>query len=219
MTGASPATGHKTSHWQDHVTEPALTALVIIELVAIFVAAPLTELGRWSIAADLALLAGIMGAGMLVVWRNRIAVIAIAVTLAISFLTTPLRTYAPSTLAIYVDFTAKLAFLGVLTWVVGAAVFGPGRVTLHRIQGAIAIYLQISLIFSYLYLVIAATVPHAFRPDIVVSGQAGDVLQGAKGGPQLMYFSLVTLTSMGYGDIVPIYPVARSLATFEAVIG
>jgi len=112
-----------------------------------------------------------------------------------------------------------LSFLGVLTWVVGSAVFGPGRVTFHRIQGAIAIYLQISLIFSYLYLIVAATVPHAFRPDIVVAGQVGDVLEKAKGGPQLMYFSLVTLTSMGYGDIVPVFPVARSLATFEAVIG
>jgi voltage-gated potassium channel Kch len=35
----------------------------------------------------------------------------------------------------------------------------------------------------------------------------------------LIYFSFVTLTTTGYGDIVPIHPYARSLANIEAVIG
>jgi len=34
-----------------------------------------------------------------------------------------------------------------------------------------------------------------------------------------LYFSLVTLTTTGYGDVVPLHPFARSLATLEAVIG
>jgi len=224
MTGASPAAGHQVQKWQERVTEPSLTALVLFELIAIFVATPLTELGRWSMAADIVLLVLVMGAGVLVVRHSRTAVITIVAAFVLSFLTAPVRAHSASPIALYVDFAAKLALLGVLTWVVGSAVFGPGRVTFHRIQGAIAIYLQISLIFSYIYLIIVTTVPHAFRPDIVVSGLAGDVLQVAnagpqKGGSQLMYFSLVTLTSIGYGDIVPVYPIARSLATFEAVIG
>ena len=36
---------------------------------------------------------------------------------------------------------------------------------------------------------------------------------------RLLYFSLVTLTTTAYGDIVPVHPVARSLATLESVIG
>src|SRR5215471_15158935 len=104
MSSGSPAASRQFTKWQDRVTEPSLTALVLVELIAIFVAAPLTELGKWSIVADLLLLALIMGAGMLVVWRKRAAVIAIAAALVISFLTTPLRTYTASTIAIYVDF-------------------------------------------------------------------------------------------------------------------
>jgi Ion channel len=219
MTDAPPASGRHLQKWQERVTEPSLTALVIVELIAIFVAAPLTDLGHWTVAADLVLLILIMSAGVLVVWRSRTAVVIIAASFVLSLVTTPLRAHSASPVGLYVDFAAKLTLLGVLTWVVGSAVFGPGRVTFHRIQGAIAIYLQISLLFTYIYLAIASTVPHAFRPDIVLSGQTGDVLQGARGGPQLMYFSLVTLTSMGYGDIVPLYPIARSLATLEAVIG
>ena len=36
---------------------------------------------------------------------------------------------------------------------------------------------------------------------------------------ELVYFSLTTLTSTGYGDILPVHPAARSLANLEAVIG
>lgn len=39
------------------------------------------------------------------------------------------------------------------------------------------------------------------------------------GGTQRVYYSLVTLTTMGYGDITPVHPVARSLATAEALTG
>ena len=35
----------------------------------------------------------------------------------------------------------------------------------------------------------------------------------------LIYFSFVTLTSVGYGDIAPLHPYARSLANIEAIIG
>ncbi|HXB77134.1 MAG TPA: potassium channel family protein [Bradyrhizobium sp.] len=35
----------------------------------------------------------------------------------------------------------------------------------------------------------------------------------------LIYFSFVTLTSVGYGDIIPLHPVARSLANIESIIG
>jgi hypothetical protein len=36
---------------------------------------------------------------------------------------------------------------------------------------------------------------------------------------KLVYFSFVTLTSVGYGDIVPVHPVARSLCNLESIIG
>ena len=44
-------------------------------------------------------------------------------------------------------------------------------------------------------------------------------MRGATGGSNLVYFSLVTLTSVGYGDLVPVHPLARSLANLESIIG
>jgi hypothetical protein len=84
-------------------------------------------------------------------------------------------------------------------------------VTHHRIQGAVALYLQLALLFAYAYLLLAVHVADAFRPPIVL-GRSGDP-------STLLHFSFVTLTSTGYGDIVPVYPIARSLADLEAMVG
>ena len=108
-------------------------------------------------------------------------------------------------------FTAELAFVIVLTLVVGQAAFGHGRVTFHRIQGAIAFYLLIAVIFAYFFLLLVTLVPDAFNKSIVLTDSFG--------ATRLLYFSFATITTTGYGDIAPVHPLARSLANLEAVIG
>lgn len=83
-------------------------------------------------------------------------------------------------------------------------------VTFHRVIGAILLYLNIGLISLFCF--VALAVPNAFtglgplKDNLAVVGN-------------LTYFSFVTLTSVGYGDIVPLHPYARSLANIEAIIG
>jgi hypothetical protein len=103
-----------------------------------------------------------------------------------------------------------MAFLIVLTWVIGTAVFGPGRVTSHRIQGAVAIYLQTDLILAPCYVIILTVVPNAFSLPALPSP-----LSNLR---QLLYFSVVTLMSTGYGDTAPVLLLARSLASVEAIV-
>ena len=99
-----------------------------------------------------------------------------------------------------------------LTWVVAHAVYAPGRITVHRLQGAAVVYLSLATIFSAAFSLIWETIPGAFTN-----------LPAEARGPHefatMLYFSLATLTTMGYGDIVPLNPFARSLANLEAVIG
>ena len=45
------------------------------------------------------------------------------------------------------------------------------------------------------------------------------VPEGARTGAEMVYYSFVTLTTLGYGDIVPVSPSARALATLEALTG
>ncbi|MBN8839633.1 MAG: two pore domain potassium channel family protein [Sphingomonadales bacterium] len=110
---------------------------------------------------------------------------------------------------------AAFCFNAAVTGLVMRHVFGPGRVTVHRIQGAVLIYLDVAALFAIAF---NAILMHS--PGALVSTTATPLAlaQGARTAV-LTYFSLATLTTTGYGDIVPVLPLARSLANLEAVIG
>lgn len=201
------------------LSDPALTVLVILEAFALFVNLPLTEVGVWPVYVDLPLEILIVAAAVIVVSWHRLAMTVLLVSFTASAASAAFRNDLPSNLTVYIDFAAKITFVCVLTWVVGFAVFSRGRITSHRVRGAVAIYLQLSLFFTLLYLFILMHHPDAFRPLIALTGPTGDILHGAHGGSQMVYFSLATLTTTGYGDIVPVHPFARSVANLESLLG
>jgi hypothetical protein len=84
-----------------------------------------------------------------------------------------------------------------------------GPITLRRIEGAIAAYLLLGLAWTYAYKLVEYLNPGSFTGSISESG----------GFSSWTYFSFVTLATLGYGDISPVHPVARSLATAEAITG
>jgi voltage-gated potassium channel Kch len=101
-------------------------------------------------------------------------------------------------------------FCGNVIWIAALKVFDTNTSTLHRIRGAIIMYLNMSLLFALIESMVVAYVPGAYSglpatPDNTIG--------------TMIYFSMATLTTIGYGDIVPVHPVARSLATLEAMIG
>jgi hypothetical protein len=104
--------------------------------------------------------------------------------------------------------------MGLLSLVLFLAVilgrtFRAGPVTTRRLHGGVAAYLLLGVLWAYAYALLALVRPGAFSGSVSV----GD-------GPRAwFYFSFVTLTTMGYGDVLPLHPVARSLATLESVTG
>ena len=198
----------ETTIWEK-LREPSLTALVIVEAFILFVQKPLGQLNISSAMVNFIVTLLLIGSALLVVSGKRLATIVIVFPTIGVLIADALAVAKPSAAVIYVDIATKLVFLATLTEVIGLAVFGPGRVTYHRILGAIAVYFQIAMLFAYAYLLIVLLVPGAFHASKAWSGERLGVI----------YFSLATLTTTGYGDIVPIHPIAQSLANFEAVIG
>jgi len=86
-----------------------------------------------------------------------------------------------------------------------------GMIDGNKIVGAICIYLLLGLIWSLLYLFMAQTIPGAFNglEQVVWYDNFANAA----------YYSFVTLTTLGYGDISPVTPVARFLVYMEAIVG
>lgn len=105
---------------------------------------------------------------------------------------------------------STMVSFGLFALVVLAQVFRRGPVTVHRIQGAVAAYLLLGLAWSEAYKLVALRNPGAFTG--AVGGEDGSL-------QNWLYYSFVTLTTLGYGDIAPAHPAARSLAVLEALTG
>ncbi len=96
-------------------------------------------------------------------------------------------------------------------WLAAKQVLFAGVVDANRIVGAICIYLLMGLIWALMYMFLAQAIPGAFNGlEQVVWYENFSVIS---------YYSFVTLTTLGYGDISPVAPVARFLVSMQAVVG
>ena len=104
-----------------------------------------------------------------------------------------------------------LCFFTWVTWLVARQVLFTGAIDANKIVGAICIYLLLGLIWAMLYLFVAEAVPGAFN------GLPHE--PWLKNFSTAIYFSFVTITTLGYGDISPVFPLARFLVYMEAIVG
>lgn len=95
------------------------------------------------------------------------------------------------------------------------SVFGDGPVNVNRIVGAANIYVILGLLFALVFALLEAVQPGSFDLTSIPSGVG--IHQNVVS--ELIYFSNVTLTTLGYGEILPISNLAKTLATIEATIG
>ena len=196
-------------------TDRSLTILLGLLFINIFVLQPLDDLGLIHIFLVASLVFSlILISGVISVARSRfMTVLAVVLALA-SFSALWMATLVPSVgLASLNDFLA-IVFLGMLSVVVIHQVFREGPITMRRIMGAVVVYLLLGLMWAFAYKLVELQRPGSFN-----SAGLSAVEHDYNPKTRLIYFSFVTLTTVGYGDITPVYPIARSLAMLEALIG
>lgn len=117
------------------------------------------------------------------------------------------------------DHLLTAAFLGLTTVLILATILTAYRVTLDTVLGGICVYLLLGVLWVSLYSALEYAIPGSFvAGDVPISALSHSGTEAHR-FPRLLYFSFVTLTTLGYGDIVPTNPLAHALATGEAILG
>lgn len=190
--------------WQ---SEASLSVLLGLLVLAIFIL-PLTEFvnRHFGLYTDLCYSLLIL-VGLALAWFQRrafeimllVAVVSISLRLAARWYP-ELNDFREATM---------LACILLTTYIVVAQVFRGGRVTSMRIQGALAVYLLFGLAWANAYELV----------ESAYHGMAFYTQEPMGSVSAWVYYSFVTLTTVGYGDVVPINRVARMLAIGEAMTG
>ena len=184
--------------------------VLLVLLVLFFLISPLVEIAelrRWPLLVAFAVL--IFAAANAASERRAHTVAAgVLALVALSFNLIKLADVG-SIFEILGDFSA-ICLLSFTVGVVLNLIVRQDATNLNLLSGAAAVYLLLALIWALSYRFIGDLAPGAFNglsPDHHSSWT------------QYLYFSLTTLTTLGYGDITPVNPFARIWVTFEAVVG
>lgn len=102
-----------------------------------------------------------------------------------------------------------ILYLGIAAYLILRDILLSQQITTDTIRGSICVYLLIGFVWALLYGITASLDTNAFSQPIIEIDSYG----------RAVYFSFTTLTTLGYGDILPVSPLAKMLTNLEAIIG
>jgi hypothetical protein len=185
----------------------------LIAVVLLFVVSPFVELIPGGNLIETVLITLVLVMGVLAVGRRRRTLV-VAVILALpAFIGKWVNHFRPDLVPTEVFLVTGLLFvIFVVAHLLGFILRAP-RVNSEVLCAGISTYLLLGLSWSFAYLLVAQLAPDAFFLNNGTT--TGHSLHGA----DAFYFSLITLSTVGYGDIIPVSNVARMLAAMEAITG
>ena len=191
----------------------SLTVLLAVLVTDLFVFQPIEVLSGWAkFLVDLVTILFIILSILTVVGRSRATILFVALTLAALILRGVLLA-VPGIGVGYLQYVCALVATGILAWLVLGLVLRSGRVTIHRIQGAVVVYLLLAMMWMQAYRLMAIYDPGAFVIMDEVKRVDTDVTS------RLGFFSFSVITAASFIDLTPVNPVARSLAMLESLTG
>lgn len=199
--------------------------VLLLTLFLMLVLAPSTSLfGKWIpnfhgmvTLAPLSLF--VIGASMLTLWkrahhhaRHMFAGALVLIVLVLGSVLTHHK-WIPVQLII------QILFLGYVLGIVVRSVFKAKIVTSDILCGAVSVYLLVGVLAGLMFVLIEYYAPGSFRVSNWTTDAVTQQASFIEDPGWLLYFSFVTLTTVGYGDVLPASAIARSAAVLVAVIG
>ena len=124
-----------------------------------------------------------------------------------------------SPLLIIMAYSAGIAFLGTTAAMILVSVFRDHLASMQAVVGAICVYLLIGLTWALMYSALEYAQQDAFIiPERTIVVRARDGRERTSYS-QMVYFSFVTMSTLGYGDMIPRTPAAQTMAWMQSVLG
>lgn len=193
--------------------EHSLSALLVLLLVHIFLVAPVSRSGQAVEVLGFLVYGALLLAGLVTMRRRRVFQVFSAIFVASTIVVRMARAVFGAHGLMLWDALLSTVSIAAMVVVVLWQVYREGPVTGHRLRGAIAAYLLIAVLFASFYTMLAVLVPGSFNLPAWFTETDSERVE------TFFYFSMVSLTTVGFGDITAIHPVARSLVMLEALIG
>ncbi len=192
--------------------ERSLTVMLLLLVLDLFILTPARFLGQVLHVFSVLFFSFALLVGLLTLVKQKalrrigiVVVVGAILCKSAAFVSKPFWLSVSGTLLTFFSLLA-------LVYVVFLQVNREGPVTGHRIRGAVALYLLIAMLFAFLYSLAEELAPGAFT---MPEGWS----RAASSGEAFYYFSIVTMTTVGFGDITAVNPFVRSLVGLEALIG
>jgi hypothetical protein len=187
-----------------HLTAALLVLLLALPLSAMFDQGPTKWMIRILIISTLLATYLSLDFGR---WWGRFVLLALLLLVAASVAQMIYPAYSASS----AHMVLLLLFFGSVAYSAGRRVLLRGEIDGNRIIGSIAVYLLLGLVWAMLYLLVLEFVPTAIHGIEYQSWEDNFI--------DIAYFSFVTLTTLGYGDITPAHPTSSALAYLQAITG
>lgn len=151
-------------------------------------------------------------AGIVSLAKNKRQAIRISIIPFLFLMVQWINFFQTTVFIVFADLFLTVALMILLVGLVLIKVLEPGPVTSHRIIGSVVVYMLLANLWCTVYLFLFKHIEGSFQmavsPFEISSDQAN-----------FMYFSYITITSTGYGEILPLHPLARSLVQVEVLTG
>ena len=182
---------------------------LLMTMVLIFVLRPFLEgYTRVGLLTDI-FFAFVLLSGAYAISHHR-KVFFVAVVIAIPGLLLEVTThFLPFEPTVIIKRVAVSLFLAYILVIILSHIFREKEVTEDLITGAVCVYLLLGMIWAFVF----------YFLELAKAGSFSFATTSHQDVGSFMYYSFITLATVGYGDIVPLSSPARSLAVLEAVTG
>lgn len=125
---------------------------------------------------------------------------------------TIIKLFLENKLLNYIDLLIEISVFAILIGMVLVKVFEEGKITMHRVVGSIVVYILLGDLWAIMFHFFYIQVPGSLQVPYIYT-------QSGVPASVFLYFSFTTLTTTGYGEILPVHALTRTLVIIEQLIG